>query len=143
VNTVEAHNVRKSFRRVQGLRGTFRRAEFDVALAGIDISIARGEIFGLLGPNGAGKTTLIKILCGLIIADEGEVRIAGHEVSEGPKARRSMGVVYGDERSFHWRMSVRDNLRFFARLYQMPKRTVDARIDELLSIVGLAQAADK
>jgi len=143
VNTVEARDVRKSFRRVQGLRGTFRRPEFDVALGGIDISIAEGEIFGLLGPNGAGKTTLIKILCGLIIADEGEVRIAGHDLSEGTEARRSIGVVYGDERSFHWRLSVRDNLRFFARLYGMPKQTVDARIDELLSIVGLAHAADK
>jgi ABC-2 type transport system ATP-binding protein len=144
VNTVEARHVRKSFRSVQGLRGTFRRSDFDVALAGIDISIAQGEIFGLLGPNGAGKTTLIKILCGLIIADEGEVRIAGHEVvSDGIKARRSIGVVYGDERSFHWRLSVRDNLRFFARLYRMPKRTVDPRINELLSMVGLAHAADK
>ena len=143
VNAVEARDVRKCFRRVQGLSKTFRRPEFDVALGGIDISIAEGEIFGLLGPNGAGKTTLIKILCGLIIADEGEVRIAGHDLSEGKEARRSIGVVYGDERSFHWRLSVRENLRFFARLYGMPKQTVDGRIDELLSVVGLAHAADK
>jgi ABC-2 type transport system ATP-binding protein len=143
VNTVEARGVRKSFRRVQGLRGTFHRPEFDVALAGIDISIADGEIFGLLGPNGAGKTTLIKILCGLVIPDEGEVRIAGHDVCDGTKARRSIGVVYGDERSFHWRLSVRENLRFFARLYGMPKATIDPRIDELLSLVGLEQAADR
>jgi ABC-2 type transport system ATP-binding protein len=143
VNTVEARDVRKSFRRVQGLRGTFRRPEYDVALAGIDVSVAEGEIFGLLGPNGAGKTTFIKILCGLIIADEGEVRIAGHELSEGVKARHSIGVVYGDERSFQWRLSVRDNLRFFAQLYRVPKHQLDARIDSLLSMVGLAHAADK
>ncbi len=143
MNTVEARDVRKSFRRIQGLRGTFRRPDFDVALAGIDISIAEGEIFGLLGPNGAGKTTLVKILCGLTIADQGEVHIAGHELSEGLKARRCIGVVYGDERSFHWRLSVRENLRFFARLYRMPKQKVDARIDDLLSMVGLAHAADK
>ncbi len=126
-----------------GLRDTFRRSEFDVALAGIDLSVAEGEIFGLLGPNGAGKTTLIKILCGLVIADEGDARIAGFDVSEGAAARRAIGVVYGDERSFHWRLSVRDNLRFFARLYHMPQQTADARIDELIALVGLEHAADR
>jgi ABC-2 type transport system ATP-binding protein len=143
VNAVDVRDVRKSFRRVRSLRDTFRRPVFDVALAGIDLSVAEGEIFGLLGPNGAGKTTLIKILCGLVIADHGDVRIAGRDVSEGPAARRAIGVVYGDERSFHWRLSVRDNLRFFARLYHLSRQETEARIDELISLVGLEYAADR
>jgi ABC-2 type transport system ATP-binding protein len=143
VRAVEVHDVRKSFRRVRGLRDTLRRAEVDVALAGIDLSVDEGEIFGLLGPNGAGKTTLIKILCGLIIPDHGDVRIAGLDVFEGIAARRAIGVVYGDERSFHWRLSVRENLRFFARLYRIPQQVADARIDDLIGLVGLEQAADR
>jgi ABC-2 type transport system ATP-binding protein len=143
VNAVEMRDVRKSFRRVRGWRDTFRRSEFDVALDGINLSVAEGEIFGLLGPNGAGKTTLIKILCGLVIADHGEVRIAGIDVGEGPAARRAIGVVYGDERSFHWRLSVRDNLRFFSRLYRMPPLKAERRIDDLIKTVGLEDAADR
>lgn len=143
MNAVEAHGVFKSFRRVRGLRDAFHRSEFDVALAGLDVSVRAGEIFGLLGPNGAGKTTLIKILCGLVIPDRGEVCVAGDDISDGISARQSIGVVYGDERSFHWRLSVRDNLRFFAHLYRMPKRDVDKRIEEILALVGLAHAADR
>jgi len=142
VKAVDVRGVHKSFRRVRSLRDTFQRSQFDLALAGIDLSIDEGEIFGLLGPNGAGKTTLIKILCGLIIPDQGEVRIAGLDVTDGA-ARRAIGVVYGDERSFHWRLSVRENLRFFARLYRMPRAQADARIDELLGLVGLEHAADR
>lgn len=142
MKAVDVLDVRKSFRRVRGLRDTFHRPVFDVALAGIDLSVDEGEIFGLLGPNGAGKTTLIKILCGLIIPDEGDVRIAGFDVADNA-ARRAIGVVYGDERSFHWRLSVRENLRFFARLYRMPRERVDARIDELIEMVGLGHAADR
>ena len=125
VNAVEVRDVRKSFRRVRSLRDTFQRTESDVALAGIDLCVDEGEIFGLLGPNGAGKTTLIKILCGLIIPDHGAVRVAGFDISQGSQARRAIGVVYGDERSFHWRLSVRENLRFFARLYRMPPHAAD------------------
>ena len=71
MKAVDVRNVHKSFRRVRSLRDTFQHSQFDLALDGIDLSIDEGEIFGLLGPNGAGKTTLIKILCGLIIPDEG------------------------------------------------------------------------
>jgi ABC-2 type transport system ATP-binding protein len=142
VKAVDVRGVRKSFRRVRGLKDTFHRPVFDVALDGIDVTVDDGEIFGLLGPNGAGKTTLIKILCGLIIADEGDVRIAGFDVGDDA-ARRGIGVVYGDERSFHWRLSVRENLRFFARLYRMPSKSIEARIDELIEMVGLGHAADR
>ncbi len=143
MKAVDVRDVRKSFRRVRGLRDTFRSSVFDVALAGINLSVEEGEIFGLLGPNGAGKTTLIKILCGLIIPDQGEVRIAGLDVTESMAARRAIGVVYGDERSFHWRLSVRENLRFFASLYRIPPRVADTRINDLIGLVGLEHAADR
>ncbi len=144
MNAVEVRDVHKSFRRVNGWRDLLRRSQFEVALAGVDLTIGEGEIFGLLGPNGAGKTTLIKILCGLIIPDSGEVRLAGLDVfAAGPVARRAIGVVYGDERSFHWRLSVRENLRFFATLYGLERSVADKRITELIELVGLGHAGDR
>jgi ABC-2 type transport system ATP-binding protein len=144
VNAVEVHDVHKSFRRVKGLKELLGHSQFDVALGGVDLTVPEGEIFGLLGPNGAGKTTLIKILCGLIIADSGQVSIAGRDITDkDADTRRVIGVVYGDERSFHWRLSVRDNLRFFARLYRMDRTLAEKRITELIDLVGLAHAADR
>lgn len=115
----------------------------DIALAGVDLEVTRGEIFGLLGPNGAGKTTLVKVLAGLVLPDAGRAWVASHDVvSQSLEVRRTLGVVYGDERSFHWRLTVRENLRFYARLYGVATSTVDARIEQLLRIVDLVRVAD-
>jgi ABC-2 type transport system ATP-binding protein len=144
MSAVEVRGVRKTFRRNGGWRGLARKSASVTALEHIDLDVAAGEIFGLLGPNGAGKTTLIKILCGLILPDDGQVTISGYDMLRaGPAARRALGVVYGDERSFHWRLSVRENLRFFATLYGLDRVDADRRIDELLDLVDLAYAADR
>jgi ABC-2 type transport system ATP-binding protein len=140
---VEVEGLTKRFKRPRQWRNMLRKPPIKIALAGIDLQVRRGEIFGLLGPNGAGKTTLIKILCGLVLPDKGRALVNGIDVGRNSlEVRHAVGVVYGDERSFFMRLSVRENLRFYSRLYRMPPRVADRRISELLSLVDLADAAD-
>lgn len=105
---------------------------------GVSLTINRGELFCLAGANGAGKTTLIKILCSLILPTSGEIFINGHNVvQDSEKARFSMGLVTGDERSFYWRLTGRQNMEFFASLYNMPSREAGKRIEELFNFLHI------
>jgi ABC-2 type transport system ATP-binding protein len=110
------------------------------ALCGIDLEIARGEFFGLLGPNGAGKTTLISILAGLVRADRGRARVAGHDVREDYRAaRRSLGVV-PQELVFDPFFTVRETLRFQSGYYGI--RDNGPWIGEIMEHLDLASKAD-
>ena len=144
---IEAHGLEKSFAKRRGfrelIRHPFGKAERVFALRGVDLAVAEGEIFALLGPNGAGKTTLLKILSSLILPDAGHAAVAGNDTRHENEVKRRLGLVNSDERSFYWRLSARQNLRFFARLYDVPSRRVDARIDELLARVDMVEAADR
>jgi len=121
-------------------RGTFRRTKVEnLALAGLDLAIQRGELFGLLGPNGAGKTTATKILTTLLLPDSGTARVLGLDVvKETDALRRRIGFVFGGERGLYWRLSGIDNLRYFADLYRIPPEISRRRIGELLERLGLA-----
>jgi len=121
-------------------RGTFRRTRVEnVGLAGIDLVIRRGELFGLLGPNGAGKTTATKILTTLLLPDSGKASVLGFDVVRQTDAvRRRIGFVFGGERGLYWRLSGLDNLRYFADLYRIPPDVAKRRIAELLQRLGLA-----
>jgi ABC-2 type transport system ATP-binding protein len=113
-------------------------------LSNVDLRIGQGEVFGVLGPNGAGKTTLIKIFCTLILPDGGTALVNGLDVSRDGKAvRRMIGYVIGDERSFYWRLTGRQNLRFFATLNNLSTSEADRRIEDLLRLTGLEDNADK
>ena len=110
------------------------------ALAGVDLSIARGEALALLGPNGAGKSTLINVVAGLSRADAGAVSVLGHDVVRGYRAaRRALGVV-PQELVFDPFFEVREVLRLQAGYFGLG-REQDAWIDELLSALGLADKA--
>src|SRR5262245_58348245 len=88
------------------------------ALAGVDVRIERGEIFGLLGPNGAGKTTFIKILTTLLYPTRGEARVAGHDVvREANEVRRRISLVTGGESSGYGILTVRECLWMFTHFY--------------------------
>ncbi len=120
-----------------------RRSE-TAALRGVSFSIERGEVFGLLGPNGAGKTTLIKILCTLILPTEGTALVNGFDVVRDPAAvRRSIGYVVADERSFYWRLTGRQNLRFFATLNNLVAREGERRVEQVVELVGLERELDR
>lgn len=109
-----------------------------LALDGVDLEVPAGEVFALLGPNGAGKTTLIKILCSLILPDGGEASVYGLDVVKNPAEVRSLlSFVVGEERSFYWRLTGRQNLEFFATLYNLPRKAARQRIEEAASILGL------
>ena len=102
------------------------------------------ELFGLLGPNGAGKTTLFKMLATLTLPDEGTASVAGLDVvDEAPAVRRVLATVIADERSLNWRLDARENLRLYAGLHGLPKRVAAERVERLLGIVGLREAAGR
>ncbi|RMF71053.1 MAG: ABC transporter ATP-binding protein, partial [Acidobacteria bacterium] len=138
--------VAKSFPRRRSLGELLRRPWASrgrvEAVRGVSFAVGRNEIIGLLGPNGAGKTTLLKIVCGLIVPDAGRVEVFGETV-EGPRLSRLVGLVHGDERSFYWRLTARENLDFFARLHGFDRAERARRIGRLLDKVGLADDADR
>jgi ABC-2 type transport system ATP-binding protein len=114
------------------------------ALAGVSFEVPAGQIVCVMGPNGAGKSTLIRILGGLLLPSVGKARVSGMDAAHGTSTfRRRVSFVVGDERSFHYRVSGRINLRYFAALHGLVARAAEVRIGELLERVGLAAAADR
>ena len=112
------------------------------ALAGIDLSIRRGQFFGLLGPNGAGKTTTIHILTGLVTFSEGTVRVLGHDVVRDYRiTRRRIGLA-PQEFNFDRFFPAREILVLQAGYYGIPRREAGRRADELLERFGLTAKAD-
>jgi ABC-2 type transport system ATP-binding protein len=109
-----------------------RREAARVALSGVGFEVAAGERLALIGPNGAGKSTLLRILAGLLSPTAGSATVAGLDVvADRPRSRRAVGAALGDDRGLSPRLSVRQNLRFFAALFGLPAREVDARITDL------------
>ena len=120
---------------VSNLRKTFGTIE---ALKGISFNIPQGECYGLLGPNGAGKTTTISIMSTLIKPSEGEVNIAGYDLKKNPlKCKKEIGVVT-QEIALYNELSAYDNLLFWGSLYNVPKRELITRIDEMIKLFGLS-----
>ena len=114
------------------------------ALREVTFEVNEGEIFGLIGPNGAGKTTLTKIIATLVQPTTGSVTVKGFDsVHESAALRKLIGLAAAEERSFYWRLTVEQNLMFFARLYNVPKQKARARIAELLSELDLEHSARK
>ena len=113
-----------------------------VAVDGIDLAVPRGEVFGLLGPNGAGKTTTILMLLGLTEPTSGRVRVAGLDPAREALAVRSTVGYLPDAVGFYETMTGAENLSYTARLNRLPRTEARGRVDELLDLVGLADAKD-
>lgn len=123
---------------IKGSRGPFIEA-----LKSVNLRIREGEIFGILGPNGAGKTTLIKILCTLVIHDEGEVYVNGFDPKrESGEVLKNLQAVLPESRGFNWRLSGRQNLEFYALLYGLGDAEAKERISYLLDFTNLTDRAD-
>jgi ABC-2 type transport system ATP-binding protein len=121
--------------------GLVKRYGSVTAVAGIDLDIARGEIFGFLGPNGAGKSTTIAILCTLVKATEGSATVAGIDVTANPDDVRSrIGLVF-QEPSLDNQLTARENLTFHAMVYGVPRSRRRERIDSVLAMVDLTDRA--
>jgi ABC-2 type transport system ATP-binding protein len=110
-----------------------------LALDGVSLTIAAGEIFGLLGPNGGGKTTLFQIISTLLVPSEGMVRVFADDVAREPeRVRRHIGVVF-QKPALDGRLTVDENLRHQGHLYASRGRALRVRIDEALARVGLTE----
>ena len=142
MNAIEVRDLRRVFR---ATIGTIRRRTKEVvAVDGISFDVRDGELFGLLGPNGAGKTTTVKMLTTLLIPTGGTVTILGHDVVQGAGSiRPRIGFIFGGERGLYWRLSAKDNLRYFADLYHMDPDIAKRRLPELLELVGLTGREDE
>jgi ABC-2 type transport system ATP-binding protein len=115
-----------------------------VALDGVDLAVEVGEIHGLLGPNGAGKTTLVKILATVLIPTAGSASVLGMDVVSAAKGVRSViGLVFGGDRGLYTRLTARQNLNYWAALYDVPARETPVVVGRLLERVGLADRADE
>lgn len=115
-----------------------------LALDGVSLRVAEGEIHALLGPNGAGKTTLIRILAGLLHPTEGSVDVLGFSPTSNARLfRQQIGFVPSGDRTFYLRISGLENLVFFARLHGMRRREAIRKAMAALADVGLEDAAKK
>jgi ABC-2 type transport system ATP-binding protein len=113
------------------------------ALAGVTFSVRAGEVFGLLGPNGAGKSTTVRVLTTLTRPDAGRAFVAGHDVvREAVRVRRSIGYV-PQESGVDREATGRENLVLQGRIQGVPRDELRRRVDELLDLVGIADAADR
>jgi ABC-2 type transport system ATP-binding protein len=126
--------------RVEGLTKRFGDV---LAVDDVSLVVDRGSVVGLLGPNGAGKTTLVKSILGLTLPDEGSVRVAGVDVHANPReAARHVDAMLEGARNDYWRLTVRENLRYFAAVGGVKPGAVADRHDRLLDQLGLAGKAD-
>ena len=121
---IAARNITKQF-------GDF------TALDDVTIEIPDGSLTALLGPSGSGKSTLLRIIAGLESPDAGTVEIGGDDQTRVPPQRREIGFVFQHYAAFK-HMTVRDNVAFGMKIRRQPRDRIDARVSELLEIVGLA-----
>jgi len=129
---------------VSGLSKTYASGKETVhAVKDVSFDIEAGEIVGLLGPNGAGKTTTIKSMLGIIIPDAGTVEIGGIDVHEHPRyAYDRIGAMLEGTRNIYWKLTVRENLRFFAGLKGHRPNDLKSEHEELLEKLDLTDRAD-
>jgi ABC-2 type transport system ATP-binding protein len=125
-HAIEVKNLTKKF-------GNF------TAVDDVTFNVNEGEIFGFLGPNGAGKSTTIRVLCTLARPTSGSAKIAGYDLVKEPEAvRKHIGLV-SEKMIMYEQLTAAENLRFFGRLYKMPKDKLEPRIDELLGLVNMTE----
>ena len=125
-NAIEINNLTKEF-------GDF------TAVDNISLQVKEGEIFGFLGPNGAGKSTTIRMLCTLAKPTSGTAKISGYDlVKDASNVRENIGLV-AEKMIMYDTLTAAENLRFFGKLYRIPKEKLERRIDELLEMVDMQE----
>jgi len=114
-----------------------------VAVDGVSFAVDAGKVLGLLGPNGAGKTTLVKMVTTLLSIDSGRARVGGFDVSfDAGQVRRLIGLA-GQAAAVDEKLTARENLELFGRLYKLPRSRRRARIEELIERFDLGTFADR
>lgn len=120
-----------------------KKYETIVAVKGVSLDIERGELFGLIGPDGAGKTSLIRAICTLIIPDEGSIHVNGLDVTKDIAAVRAILGYMPQRFSLYQDLTVSQNLRFFADLFQVPVKERMMRLSELYQFSRLEPFKDR
>ena len=129
---LEIKNLRVEFRSREVGQGT------KIAVDGLNLNVQAGEVFGFLGPNGAGKTTTMNVLLGFVNATSGSASIFGVDIRQ-PIARQRIG--YLPELTYYYKfLNTEELLRFYARIFQIPRSQREARIDAVLKLVELESA---
>lgn len=126
MDVIRAENVHKRFGDVR-------------ALNGLSMQVAEGETLGLLGPNGSGKTTTVRLLNGVIFADEGEISVFGHSPKEGGQEIRSRTGVITENAALYENLTAHENLAFFGRLFGLQPKESSKKADELLELFTLKE----
>lgn len=133
---ISVENVTKTFVKRGGGEVT--------AVDGVSLDVSRGEIVGVLGPNGAGKSTLVKMICGVQFPTDGRVRVGGFDTQENLRAvHRKAGAVLEGARNVYWRMTVRENLGYFASLQGIHPDHDREHHETLMEEFDLASKADE
>jgi ABC-2 type transport system ATP-binding protein len=145
---ISVANVTMSFPIVKRYREMFSHPlqprRMHTALSNVTIEIQEGDRIAVMGPNGAGKTTLLKLIGGLIVPTKGDIVVNGFStIHHSAAARKSVGFVLNEERSFFWRLTGVQNLEFFGALDNLGGADLRNRIQELISLVGLEEAAGR
>jgi len=131
--------------RVEGLSKRFGSSdERVVAVDDVSFTVETGSVVGLLGPNGAGKTTTIKSILGMVLPDEGSVSVDGIDILANPReAYRHVDAMLEGARNDYWRLTVRENLRYFTTIKGIDPDSITDRHDRLLEKLDLAEKADE
>jgi sodium transport system ATP-binding protein len=123
--------------------GLVKRFGAVAAVDGVSLTVSSGEVVGLLGPNGAGKTTTLRMLAGILTPDAGAVRVGGLDIHVRPlDAKRSLGFLSGDTQLYQ-RLTPREVLRYFGRLYGMADALIDARTAQLVDELEMGEFAHR
>jgi lipooligosaccharide transport system ATP-binding protein len=123
-------------------RGLVKRFGDFVAVDGVDFTISKGESFGFLGPNGAGKTSTMRMVSCISPVSEGSLHVLGMDpATDGPRIRARMGLV-PQEDSLDLELTVLDNLMIYGRYFDMPKKIIRERADQLLEFAQLTERAN-
>ena len=123
--------------------GLGKRFRSLTAVHDLSFMVGDGEIFGLLGPNGAGKTTTVRMLSGLIAPSEGAARINGHELGAGSQRIRAMTGILTEAPGLHDKLTARQNLAYYGRLYGLRGAELRRAVDRYLGVVGLPDAGER
>jgi len=113
------------------------------AVESVSLTVSAGEVVGLLGPNGAGKTTTLRMLAGILTPDAGTVSVGGLDIHDRPlDAKRRLGFLSGDTQLYQ-RLSTREVLRYFGRLYGMADALIEARTSQLVEELEMHEFAGR
>lgn len=114
------------------------------AIDDISFEVKKGEIFGLLGENGAGKTTTLRMMSTMLKPTSGDIRICEYDtVKQDDKVRANIGIMFGGETGLYDRLTARENIEYFGKLYDMTKEELDKKIEELSKVLDMKEYIDK